>query len=72
MAGSDVPSPPKLAWGGAGMVPIQASSSKENALSWAPTEKSKSRATFSFIQSEDLADKLELEETEKLMRNQAM
>ncbi|XP_018024742.1 uncharacterized protein LOC108680436 [Hyalella azteca] len=70
--GSDVPSPPKLAWGGAGMVPIQASSSKENPSSWAPTEKSKSRATFSFIQSEDLAEKLELEETEKLMRNQAI
>ncbi|KAF2364340.1 Protein kinase-like domain [Trinorchestia longiramus] len=69
-------SPPKLAWGGAGMTPTAAPvaaplSGRKKKSSWGPTEKTKSQASFSYIQSEDLAQQLEQEETEKFFRSQA-
>lgn len=54
------------------MVPTAPASlgKKKKSTAWAPTQKSKSVGSFSHIQSEDLARKLDEEENSKFMETQ--
>lgn len=56
------PSPSKLAWGGAGMVPLPSAGKG----AWAPSQKTVSKASFRDLQSEDLAREITHRETQAL------